>query len=136
MNRLITLTKNKLEVLCCCCFINSISGNPVTLNAPSIGTYTVFAGYKNEARDWESNSAIIDATGVDEILIGLNPSEFKLYANYPNPLNSSTKIRYAITQTALTTLIIYSLIGQEVSTLINEEKSPPGFMKLILMHPS
>jgi hypothetical protein len=103
---------------------NSTSNNPFILTAPSAGTYTVNAGYKNPSRDWGSTSAVINVTGIDEKLIGLNPSEFKLYANFPNPFNPSTKIRYAISETAFTTLRIYSLIGQEISTLINEEKSP------------
>lgn len=103
---------------------NSTSNNPFILTAPSPGTYTVNAGYKNPSRDWGSTSAVINVTGVDEKLIGLNPSEFKLYANFPNPFNPSTKIRYAISETAFTTLRIYSLIGQEISILINEEKSP------------
>lgn len=103
---------------------NSTSNNPFILTAPSSGTYTVNAGYKNPSRDWGSTSAVINVTGIDEKLIGLNPSEFKLYANFPNPFNPSTKIRYAISETAFTTLRIYSLIGQEISILINEEKSP------------
>lgn len=103
---------------------NSTSNNPFVLTAPSAGTYTINAGYKNPSRDWGTTSAVINVTGVDEKLIGLNPSEFKLYANFPNPFNPSTKIRYAISETAFTTLRIYSLIGQEISILINEEKSP------------
>jgi hypothetical protein len=103
---------------------NSTSNNPFILTAPSAGTYTVNAGYKNPSRDWGSTSAVINVTGVDEKLIGLNPAEFELYSNYPNPFNPSTKIRYAISQTGFTTLRIYSLIGQEITTLINEEKSP------------
>jgi hypothetical protein len=49
---------------------------------------------------------------------------FALYNNYPNPFNPTTKIRYAITQTAFTSLKVYSLLGEEVATLINEEKTP------------
>ena len=104
--------------------INSTSDNPFILTAPAAGTYTVNAGFKNPSRNWESTSAVINVTGVDEKLIGLNPIEFKLYSNFPNPFNPYTKIRYAISETAFTTIRIYSLIGQEISILINEEKSP------------
>ena len=66
-------------------------------------------------------------------LVGLNPKTFALFVtNYPNPFNPSTKIRYAISQTSFTTLTVYSILGDEVSTLINEKKLP-AFMKLILM---
>ncbi|MBK7630837.1 MAG: T9SS type A sorting domain-containing protein [Ignavibacteriales bacterium] len=103
---------------------NSTSSNPFILTAPSAGTYTVNAGYKNPSRNWGSTSAVITVTGVDEELIGLKPEAFTLYSNYPNPFNPSTKIRYAIPQSAFTTLKVYSILGQEVATLINEEKTP------------
>ena len=38
--------------------------------------------------------------------------------------HSLTKIRYAISETVFTSLKVYSLLGQEVATLINEEKTP------------
>jgi len=104
--------------------INSTSSNPFTLTAPSAGTYTVNAGYKNPTKKWGNTSAVINVTGIDEDLIGLTPETFQLYSNYPNPFNPSTKIRYAIAKSAFTTLKVYSLLGQEIATLINEEKAP------------
>lgn len=103
---------------------NSTSSNPFILAAPSAGTYTVNAGYRNPSRVWGSTSAVINLTGVDEELVGLKPESFALYSNYPNPFNPSTKIRYAISQSAFTTLKVYSILGQEVATLVNEEKTP------------
>jgi hypothetical protein len=104
--------------------VNSTSSNPFTLTAPSAGTYTVNAGFKNPTRKWGSTSTVINVTGIDEDLVGLRPQTFALYANYPNPFNPTTKIRYAISQTAFTSLKVYSILGEEVSTLINEEKTP------------
>jgi hypothetical protein len=104
--------------------INSTSTNPFTLTAPSAGTYTVNAGFKSPSKKWGTASAVINVTGIDEELVGLRPETFALYSNYPNPFNPSTKIRYAIANTAFTTLKIYSLLGEEVESLINEEKSP------------
>ena len=103
---------------------NSTSSNPFTLTATSAGTYTVNAGYASPSRVWGTTSAVINVTGVDESLVDLSPSDFKLYSNYPNPFNPSTKIRYAIPQTAFTMLKVYSITGKEVATLINEEKTP------------
>ncbi len=103
---------------------NSTSSNPFILTAPSAGTYTVNAGYKSPSRLWGTTTANVTVSGVDEKLIGSNPSTFALYSNYPNPFNPSTKIRYAISKTAFTTLKVYSVLGQEVATLINEEKAP------------
>lgn len=52
-----------------------------------------------------------------------NPS-FSLLQNYPNPFNPSTVIKYKISESRLTTLKVYDILGQEVTTLINEVKSP------------
>ncbi len=103
---------------------NSTSSNPFVLTAPSAGTYTVNAGYKSPSRVWGSASAVINLTGIDEELVGLKPESFALFSNYPNPFNPSTRIRYAISQSAFTTLKVYSVLGQEVATLVNEEKTP------------
>lgn len=104
--------------------INSTSNNPFTLTAPSSGTYTVNAGFKSPSRKWGTTSAVINVTGIDEELVGLRPESFMLYSNYPNPFNPTTKIRYAIANTAFTSLKVYSLLGEEVESLINEEKTP------------
>ncbi len=55
------------------------------------------------------------------------PEFFQLHQNYPNPLNPSTTIRYEVPSRSHVILKIYNLLGQEVSTLIDEEKSPGRF---------
>ncbi len=57
-------------------------------------------------------------------------SEFYLEQNYPNPFNPSTKIKYTIpsvtlsrVEGSLVTLKVYDILGNEVTTLVNEEKS-------------
>ena len=104
--------------------INSTTSNPFILTATTVGTYTVNAGFKSPSRKWASTSAVINVTGIDEELVGLQPETFKLYANYPNPFNPATKIKYAVSQTVFTTLKVYSILGSEIATLVNEEKTP------------
>ncbi len=62
------------------------------------------------------------------------PQKFYLYQNYPNPFNPVTKIKYSIPvgsplsrggRGVLVTLKIYDALGNEVATLVNEEK-PAG----------
>ena len=53
------------------------------------------------------------------------PIKFELSQNYPNPFNPATKIKYQIPETEKVTLKIFDVLGNEISTLVNEEK-PAG----------
>ncbi len=46
-----------------------------------------------------------------------SPDNFALYPNYPNPFNSSTTIRFDITQDSQVALRIYDVMGREIKTL-------------------
>ena len=48
----------------------------------------------------------------------LPPASYVLYANFPNPFNSATTIRYDVKQTAYVSVKIFNLLGQEVATLV------------------
>jgi hypothetical protein len=49
----------------------------------------------------------------------LQPSGFSLKQNYPNPFNSGTTISYTLPEKSDVQIIIYSLLGQPVRTLVN-----------------
>lgn len=102
---------------------NPTSSNPFTLTAPSSGTYTVNAGYKNPSRKYGTTTVEISVTGIEDKKIGTNPNYFELYSNYPNPFNPETRIRFAIPQAELVTLKIYNIAGEEVASLINEQRA-------------
>ena len=60
-------------------------------------------------------------TGADEKPQILN--EFNLHQNYPNPFNPSTKIKYSIINKAMVIIKVYDILGNEIKTLVNEEKT-------------
>jgi hypothetical protein len=53
------------------------------------------------------------------------PGEFYLAQNYPNPFNPITNLSFVIGHSSFVTLKVYDILGNEVATLVNEEK-PAG----------
>lgn len=54
--------------------------------------------------------------------IPLTPVEFGLDANFPNPFNPTTTIRYTLGARRAVQLEIFNLVGQKIRTLVNEEQ--------------
>jgi N-acetylneuraminic acid mutarotase len=58
------------------------------------------------------------------------PVLFSLSQNYPNPFNPSTTIWYTIPKASEVTLIIYDLLGREITTLVNKTQTPGEYSVL------
>ena len=87
------------------------------------------------------NDGDMDMTGIDELqdllilftngpVTNVNnqeniPEEFVLHQNYPNPFNPSTSLQYTVGSRQHVTLKVYDILGNEITTLVDEEK-PAG----------
>ena len=65
-------------------------------------------------------------TGVTPVS-GNIPEIYELKQNFPNPFNPSTTIRFNIPKTGFVSLKVYDVLGNEVTTLVNEELSANGY---------
>ena len=57
-------------------------------------------------------------------------SDYILESNYPNPFNPRTTIKFYLPEATFVKLKVFDVLGNEVKTLINEEKDS-GFHKII-----
>ncbi|MFQ5769957.1 MAG: T9SS type A sorting domain-containing protein [bacterium] len=75
---------------------------------------------------WTSNGDVIKLH-INAVITSVSnssqelPANFKLYQNFPNPFNPSTKISFDLPKRVKITLTIYDMLGKEVAELVNEE---------------
>jgi len=65
-------------------------------------------------------------TAVEEIG-GTLPAGYSLSQNYPNPFNPTTTIEFSLPQSGFVSLRVFDLLGQEIATLVNEEKAAGSY---------
>ena len=85
----------------------------VTMKAPDTSTVLNVSVSKGAVLTVKS-SGVTSVNKVEGI-----PDQFVLMANYPNPFNPTTTIKYGVPKESKVTLKIYSILGQEVVTLVD-----------------
>jgi hypothetical protein len=119
-----------------------ISTNPRSINMPTgsgfkVGGYSTtsfsLSGKMDEFRLYGRalTPAEITATWNQElpILVGNSNNnnqiakEYKLSQNYPNPFNPTTKISFSLPKNSDVKLVVYDILGKEVTTLVNDHRT-------------
>ena len=101
-------------------FING-KGTTTETNEYSFTDKTVDAGtytYRLMQKDYDGTFAYSQEVEVEISL----PLEYSLDQNYPNPFNPTTTISYSIPADNFVSIKLYDVLGNEVITLVNEQK--------------
>ena len=88
----------------------------------------------NEVDSAYAEAYVYDYTVTHETLTGTetnnektSPTQIVLEQNYPNPFNPSTTIKYSIPTSGNVVLKVFDMLGNEVATLVCEEKSAGNY---------
>lgn len=106
------------------------SGTSVTVTAiPDSGNQ--FVEWKGDITGTDNPATITvsgkkDVTAVFAVATAVEdninvPVEYSLSQNYPNPFNPSTTISFSLKNQGLTSVVIYDILGREITTLVNKE---------------
>ncbi|MGB3018122.1 MAG: T9SS type A sorting domain-containing protein [Ignavibacteria bacterium] len=113
-----------------------------TVLSTSAGNYEYIYTYKKET-DWQDTSIytvafvqndlgtkeVLNCASGRNIVTGLNnvsseiPIEFALNQNFPNPFNPVTTIGFTLPQNEVVKLVVYNVLGKEVTTIFNQALS-------------
>lgn len=97
----------------------------LTLNAEGVSTDTYQDTLEIITDDPNNGSTLIPMQVEIKESTGLGdkdsvPEKFTLEANYPNPFNPETVIRYALPKATQVEIEVYNAIGRHIQTLIND----------------
>ncbi|MBN1212838.1 MAG: DUF4397 domain-containing protein [candidate division Zixibacteria bacterium] len=94
---------------------------PADENQPAFGLYAALPnGQVVELPAANKNMPSLAAKETADLNL---PDQFGLNQNYPNPFNPSTIISFNLPTAANVNLTVYNLLGQQVTTLVNESIS-------------
>lgn len=107
------------------CKVNRNGTSAWTVTLPGSYANDITLGIDNDVYVVGGNTARINQTIVSLVNEeGIVSEGYTLEQNYPNPFNPNTKIKFSILSEEIVTLKIFSVIGKEVATIVNEKLSP------------
>ncbi|HEX2788744.1 MAG TPA: YCF48-related protein [Ignavibacteria bacterium] len=93
----------------------------------SYGGNAIFVGENGIIKSTDSNTSVFINTNSHSN----TTYHYSLHQNYPNPFNPTTKINFEIPKSGYVTLIVYDLLGREMTRLINNEFRNSGVYEAI-----
>lgn len=103
-----------------------VVGNMQTLTEPDITKFLAMYNNLPNLPYIMKNVSIGVVTDVPETEIS-SITSFVLNQNYPNPFNPITKIKYSIAKSSDVIIKVYSITGDEIATLVNENKTAGNY---------
>lgn len=107
-------------------------GRPIVHDPAKLNGYSYIFNKSDLSHSWfdkggvaytfypsDSNVVSVEMPNEEKILA----NNFQLLQNYPNPFNPSTIISYALQNSEFVKLMVFNQLGQEITTLVNEEKA-------------
>ncbi len=90
---------------------------------PNVGDEQTILTYRpiktGDKINFTANKSLITTDVKDNTI---SPDKFELKQNYPNPFNPSTTISFNIPQDGKVKLLVYNILGEKISTLIDDYK--------------
>ncbi|WP_440998745.1 alpha-amylase family glycosyl hydrolase [Fodinibius sp. SL11] len=126
--------------------LSATPGEPVTISAKGwknnpgiqLGLLNTKSGRKYDLSNQKEVTIIPDRENTSMLLVigdtryineqqeEFLPKEITINPNYPNPFNPSTTLRFSLPEQSEVRVQVYNLLGQKVSTLINNEVRQAG----------
>ncbi len=99
----------------------------ISLNGTGIYVYYHVKAYRTSPSPNYSSATNYVSTEAEDLFKEINTTqeevkEFNLAQNYPNPFNPATKISYSIPEAGEVSIKIYSVVGEMITNLVNENQ--------------
>lgn len=112
-----TVRPNEKQTILISQFVGRSSSKSPNSNLTAI---TVLKTMSDTVKKYYQNNFPIGVNNISTVI----PDKFSLFQNYPNPFNPATSIKYSVQSSQNIKLVVYDILGKEISTLVNEKQSP------------